>query len=106
MASIPATNPVTVPATGSVTYNFWFLTQLITKVSPDKAPITVHLTRAAQDAQGNWTLMPRASGSEISFTLDMWNEMANDPTIGPLISAAMDSITAAVVAYGQSKNLL
>jgi hypothetical protein len=105
MTDIPASSPVTVPGTDSVTYNQWFLTQLIAKIDPVKAPIVVHLTRAT-NASGSWVLMPRGPGSEISFTLDVWNEMANDPTVGPLITSAMESITAAVVAYGQSKNLL
>lgn len=101
MADISATNPVVVPASGTMTYDKWYLTQLLGKIDPEHAMLTVHLNRAAL-VDGQWNLMPRSQNSEISFTLDAWKEISSTPEI----AAAINSIVSAVVAYATKKNLL
>lgn len=99
---IPATNPVVAPAVGSVTYNQWFMTQLIVKASPTSAPAIVHLHRSATDANGVITLMPSGPGAEISFTLDIYQQLQAFPSMG----SAMNSVIEAIIAYAGANNLL
>lgn len=99
---IPATNPVVAPAVGTVTYDKWFLTQLIVKASPTAAPAIVHLRRAAVDTNGNSVLMPAGAGSEISFTIDIFQQMQAFPAL----ETAMNSVLEAVVAYASANKLL
>jgi len=98
---IVATNPVVVPGTSQVTYDQWYLSQLILKADATKAFTVVHLTRSAT-VDGQTVLMPPGQNSEVSFTLDVMKEMANTPELG----TAMEAVLAAVVAYGTKKNLL
>jgi hypothetical protein len=99
---IPATNPVVAPAVGSVTYDKWFMTQLIIKASPTNAPAIVHLHRSAVDGNGVTTLMPNGPGAEISFNVDIWQQMQAFPQL----ETAMEAVLAAVVAYATAKKLL
>ncbi len=99
---IPATNPVVVPAEGSVTYDKWYLTQLIAKVSPDAAPTIVTLRRSAV-VNGQPVLMPNTSeNATVSFTLDVWKELATTPQL----AAALEAVLVAVTAYATKKKLL
>jgi len=100
MPDIKASKPVTVAATGEVVYDHWFLTQLIAKVSPEKAFTIVHLNRSAV-VDGKHVLMD-GKDAEVSFTLDVWKEM----TATPELAAAMEAVTTAVLAYATKKNLL
>ena len=62
--AIPATNPIVTPAVGSVTYNEWYLTNLmIRSPNPTKCPTNFTLTRAATDENGVTTFMPQGPGS-------------------------------------------
>ena len=101
MADINATNPVVVPAQNAITYDKWYLTQLVCQLSPTAGPTTVTLNRAT-NASGSWVLMPRGQGSSVTFNLDLLKEAQQVPEV----ASAMDAVTAAVVAYASSKNLL
>ena len=102
MADINATKPVVVPATTSVSFDKWFLTQLLVKANPDSAPVFVDLHRSAV-ADGKVVLMPgRGEDSSVSFKFDLWKEVANTPEL----AAAMDAVLNAVVAYGTKNKLL
>jgi hypothetical protein len=99
---IPATNPVVAPAVGSVTYDQWFLTQIILKATPTSAPTIVHLHRSATDANGNVTLMPNGPGAEIAFTVDIYQQLQAFPSL----ETAMGSVVQAIIDYATAKNLL
>lgn len=101
MADIIASEPVVVPGSNEVTYDKWFLTQLISKVSPTKAFTVVHLSRAAT-VDGKTVLMPNSGKNEVSFTLDIWKEMQDTPEL----ATAMEAVLGAVVAYATKKNLI
>lgn len=100
MADIIATNPVVVPAEGSVTYNKWYLTKLIGDINPNKAQLSITLNRAA--LKGDNMLLMDGKGSKSSFTLDIWKEMSETPEI----ATAIQAVLTAVVAYATKKNLL
>jgi hypothetical protein len=102
MADINASEPVVVPGTSGVTYDKWFLTQLISKVSPARANTIVHLTRAGT-VDGKTVLMP-ADGdkSEVSFSVDIWKAMGETPEL----ATAMEAVLNAVVVYATKKKLL
>lgn len=103
MADIIATKPVTAPAVGSVTYDKWFMTQIIGKFDGSSGPTVVRLRRAAKNQDGSWNLMPNTTeDAEVSFTVDVFKEMANTPEL----AAAMASVMSAVTAYASKKNLL
>ena len=99
---IPATNPVVAPSVGSVTYDKWFMTQLIVKASPTAAPTIVHLRRASTDSNGVTTLMPAGPGSEISFTVDIFQQLQAFPAL----ETAMGAVLEGVLAYASAKKLL
>lgn len=99
---IPASNPVVAPAVGSVTYNQWYLTQLIIKSSPTACPAIVHLRRSAKDGDGNTILMPNGPGAEISFTVDIFQQLQAFPSL----ETAMESVLTAVIAYATDKKLI
>jgi transposase len=102
MADINATKAVTAPAVGSVTYDKWFMTQIIGKFDGTSGQTIIKLRRAAKEGD-KWLLMPNStSDAEVSFTLDVFKEMANTPEL----AAAMATVTAAVTAYASKKNLL
>jgi len=101
MANINATTPVSTPAVTEVTYNEWFLTQLIIKADAGKAFTIVHLTRSAT-VNGQTVLMPSGQNSEVSFTLDLFKEAANTPELG----TAMAAVLSAVEAYATKQKLL
>ncbi len=102
MADIIATNPVTEPATGSVTFDKWFMTQLIAKLDPISGKTIVHLKRAAKTT-GGWVLMDSdADTSEVVFSLDIFHEALTTPEL----ATAIDAVTTAVVAYATKKHLL
>ena len=46
--------------------------------------------------------MPYGQGAEVSFIVDIWQQL----TAYPSLAAAMDSILAAIVAYGNDQSLL
>src|SRR4051812_30416096 len=98
---ISATTPVVAPAEASVTYNQWFLTQLIVKADEDSAPAIVHLRRSAT-VDGKTVLMPNGPTAEISFTVDIFKQLANFPAFG----TALEAVLSAVVAFASSKKLL
>ncbi len=100
MAEIIATEPVVVPGSTEITYDKWFLTQLVAKISPEKAFTVVHLNRSAV-VDGKTVLMS-GKNSDISFTLDVWKEMVETPEL----AAAMEIVLNAVVAYATKKKLL
>ena len=100
---ITASNPIVSPAVGSMTYNEWYLTQLIMKATPTACPTIVHLHRASTDqTTGVTTLMPNGPGAEISFTVDIFQQL----TTYPEFATAMNSVLEAVIAYATAKNLL
>lgn len=102
MPDINASSPVVVEGSSSVTYDKWFLSQLIAKINPDKAFTVVHLTRSAT-VDGKTVLMPKSRNeSEVSFTLDVWKEMQDTPEL----AAAMDAVLTAVLAYANKKKLI
>lgn len=103
MADINASTPVTAPAVGSVVYDKWIVTKLVANIGLEKSPMLVNLHRAAKTADG-WKLMPDTDNGDesVSFNLDVYKEAANTPEIG----AAIEAITAAVVAYGTKKKLI
>jgi len=98
--AISASKSVSVAATSAVTYDQWFLTQLIVKSTPDKAFTVVHLNRSAT-VDGKSVLM-EGNDAEVSFTLDIWKEMATTPEL----QTAMAAVLTAVEAYAQKKNLI
>jgi hypothetical protein len=100
---IPASNPIVSPAVGSVTYNEWYLTQLIVKATPTTCPTIVHLHRASTDpTTGVVTLMPNGPGADISFTVDIFQQLTTYPAFGVALNAVLD----AVLTYATAKNLL
>ena len=102
MTDINASAPVVVPASNSVTYDKWYLTQLVGKVGLTSAPFSVRLQRAAKNGS-TWTLMPLSDpNAEVTINLDMFAEMTSTPEI----AAAMDAVNAAVVVYATKKNLI
>ncbi len=102
MPDISATTPVSEPSKPAITYDKWFLTQLIVKSSPDSCPSIVHLRRSAV-VDGKTVLMPNTTeDSEVSFNLDVFKEMGATPEL----ATALNSVLTAVVAYGTKKKLL
>ncbi len=101
MADINATTPVVAPAVGSVTFDKWFMTQIIGKIDDKKAPVTISLRRAAKTESG-WDLMPVDKNSDVTFTVDVFKESVNTPEL----AAAMEAVLNAVIAYGTKKGLL
>ena len=99
--SIEAKIPITVPGTEQVTYDQWFLSQLIIKAEPGKASTVVELTRSTT-VDGNSVLMPRGEGAKVSFTLDAYKEIANTPEMAVAMKAVFD----AVFAYANKNNLI
>jgi hypothetical protein len=99
---IPASNPVVAPAIGSVTYNEWYLTQLIIKSNPTSCPAIVHLHRSAKDSNGNTILMPNGPGAEISFSVDIFQQLQAFPSL----ETAMESVLTAVITYANAKKLI
>jgi hypothetical protein len=97
---IRASNPVSVPGTSEVTFDQWYVSQLIMKANAERAFTVVHLNRSAT-VDGKTVLMD-GPGSELSFTLDFFKEMGDTPEI----KTAMDAILTAVLAYGTKKKLL
>jgi len=99
---IPATSPVVVPAGASVTYDKWYLTQLVAKIDPTAAPVIVQLRRSAV-VNDQPVLMPaKTEDASVSFTVDIWKEMASTPEL----AAAIEAVLQAVVAYATKKHLL
>jgi hypothetical protein len=78
------------------------MTQLILKATPTTCPAIVHLHRSSTDSNGNVTLMPNGPGAEISFTLDVFQQM----TAFPALNVAMEAVVAAIVAYATAKKLI
>lgn len=101
MPEIIATEPVVTPAEASVTYDKWFLTKMVSNVSPDRGTIIVNLRRSAI-VDGKTVLMPKSDNSDVSFNVDLYSEIPNTPEL----AAAMEAVLTAVVAYGTKKKLL
>lgn len=100
---IPATNPIVSPAVGSITYNQWYLTQLIVKATPTTCPAIVHLRRAATDPNtGVISLMPNGPGAEVSFTVDIFQQLSPLPAF----ATAMNAVLEVVLQYATAKKLL
>ncbi len=100
--AISASVPVVEPAIGSVTYDQWFLTQLICKADPTSAPTIVHLRRAAT-VDGKTVLMPNISeDAEVSFSIDIFKEMVNTPSL----AVALAAVQSAVIDVATKKKLL
>ena len=102
MADIIATEPVVAPAVGSITYDKWFMTQLVANINPTSCKANVHLRRANING-GTTTLMAgNTESAEVAFTVDVFKEMAGTPEL----AAAIEAIKTAVIAYATKKNLL
>lgn len=103
MASvIPATAPVTTPATSAVVYDQWFVTQLVGKFSPTSGPLVVNMQRAAV-VNGAVVLAPNNSqDNSKTFTVDIVKQAANNPAM----ETAMQAVVAAVQAYATAQKLL
>lgn len=102
MAEIVASSPVVVPGTSEVTYNKWYMTQLVVKATPDKVFTIVHLNRSAE-VDGKTVLMPgNKKDSEVSFSLDVLKEIPSTPEL----AAAMEAVVNAVIVYATKKDLL
>lgn len=97
---IPASTPVSQPATEALVFDKWFLSELMVHATPDKAPLRVVLKRANLTNE-TWTLMS-GPGSTNLITLDVWQEAANSPDIANALGAIMN----AIIAYGTAKKLL
>ena len=99
---IPATKPLTVPATTAVVYDQWFMTQLVGRFSPTSGPLTVTLQRAAV-VNGSVVLAPNnVNGNSVTVNVDIVKQMANNPAM----ETAMQAVVAAVQAYATAQNLL
>lgn len=102
MADLNATKPVVAPAVGEITYDKWFMTQLIGKFDATSGQTNVRLRRAAKEGD-KWVLMPNTTeDAEVSFSLDIFKEMATNPEM----AAAFGAVLTAVQAYAAKKNLL
>ena len=102
MADINATAPVTSPTVPEMVYDKWFMTQLTGKFDATTGKTIVNLRRANKTGEV-WTLMPNDSHtSEVSFSLDVFKEMATTPEL----VTAFAAVLAAVTAYATKKSLL
>lgn len=99
---IIATKPVTAVAVPSMVYDKWYMTQLSGKFDATNGKTIVQLQRA--NKTGNvWTLMPNDThGSEITFSLDVFKEMATTPELATAFAAVLEAVTV----YATKKNLL
>ena len=92
--AISATTPVVTQPTPGITYDSWFITQLVGKFSPSSAPTIVTLTRASQNSDGSWTLMPNTTpNSTVTFNVDILKEMSSTNTDAPLMTVAWNAMT-------------
>ena len=102
MSEIIATKPVTTAAVPEMVYDKWFMTQLTGKFDATTGKTIVNLRRANKTGDV-WTLMPNDSHtSEVSFSLDIFKEMATTPEL----ATAFGAVLTAVTAYATKKNLL
>jgi hypothetical protein len=105
---IPATNPLVSPAVGSTTYNAWYMTQLIVKADLTSCSATVHLHMAATttdpttNVETVTALMPQGRGAEISFRVDVFQQLSAYPAFG----TALEAVQQAVLAYAQANKLV
>ena len=100
---IPATTPVVSPASEAITYDKWYLTQVVMKSTPTTCPTVITLTRASQAVDGSWTLMPSSQNSSITFNVDIFSDIKSGDTA---MGSAMESFVAAISAYATAKKLL
>ncbi len=102
MADINATKPVTAPAVPAMVFDKWFMTQIIGKFDATSGQTNVRLRRANKTGD-TWTLMPNdTKDAEVSFSLDIFKEMAKNPSM----AAGMNAVIEAVTSYANQKNLL
>jgi len=104
---IAATKPAVSQAVAAVTYDKWFVTQIVGKFTPTSGLTTISLQRAAQNTDGSWTLMPNNTpGASVTFNVDIIKEITSGDSDAALMQTAYDAVVAAVSAYATAQKLI